>query len=282
MSDIQSAFLNTPIQPRTTILVKPPPECEQDNNILWKLNKQHYELRDSPQKFQLHLPAILKQLGLQQLRSDQCVYHNDDITVMVYVDDLLLINDDDKIKTILQKLESQLQLKHVKKLQRDQPLVLLGRQIEYYGDHIVLSMTKDYYTSLLSLYNIKENTNSLSTTGTKRPPITTGELLDSEEDSTPRTIVGKLLWMCPLRPDIQYTTKELTRAVQKPEQHHKRNPLNVNIYSNTYKEQGTTTRTTRTTTTTPPTAMNNNNSNNNNNTNTNNNHHNNNNLIPGV
>eukprot|EP00971_Amphidinium_carterae_P330673 6463836-Amphidinium_carterae.3 len=48
-------------------------------------------------------------------------------------------------------------------------------------------MMKDYYTSLLSLYNVKENTNSPSTTGTKQPPITTGELLDSEEHSTYRT-----------------------------------------------------------------------------------------------
>eukprot|EP00971_Amphidinium_carterae_P058088 1148938-Amphidinium_carterae.3 len=83
MSDIQSAFLNTPVQPGTTILVKPPPECEQDDSILWKLNKQLYGLRDSPQKFQQHLSTVLKQLGLRQLRSDQCVYHDDDITVMV-------------------------------------------------------------------------------------------------------------------------------------------------------------------------------------------------------
>eukprot|EP00971_Amphidinium_carterae_P154607 3065870-Amphidinium_carterae.1 len=138
---------------------------------------------------------------------------------MVYVDDLLLIGDDDKVKTFLQQLESQLQLKHVTKLQPGQPLVFLGRQIEYYKDHIALSMTKDYYKSLLSLYNIKENSNSLSTTGTKRPPITTGEPLNSEEHSTYRTIVGKLLWMCPLRPDIQYATKELTRSIQKPVQH---------------------------------------------------------------
>eukprot|EP00971_Amphidinium_carterae_P349253 6490922-Amphidinium_carterae.1 len=130
-----------------------------------------YRLRDSPQKFQLHLSvlsSIPKQLGPQQLRSNQCVYQDDDITVMVYVDGLLLIGDDDKIKTFRQKMESQLQLKHITKLQRDQPLVLeilLGRQIEYYNDHIALSMTKEYYTSLLSLYNIKENTNSLSTTG---------------------------------------------------------------------------------------------------------------------
>eukprot|EP00971_Amphidinium_carterae_P188512 3741888-Amphidinium_carterae.2 len=74
-------------------------------------------------------------------------------------------------------------------------------------------MTKEYYTSLLSLYNIKDNTNriySLSTTGTKRPPITTGEPLNSEEHSTYRTIVGKLLWMCPQRHDILYA-QELTK-----------------------------------------------------------------------
>eukprot|EP00971_Amphidinium_carterae_P142036 2813180-Amphidinium_carterae.3 len=98
MSDIHSAFLNTPVPSGTTLLVKPPPECDNDDNILWKLHKQLYGLRDSQQNFQLHLSAILKQLGLTQLRSDQCVYKNEDITVMVYVDDLLLIGEDDKIK----------------------------------------------------------------------------------------------------------------------------------------------------------------------------------------
>eukprot|EP00971_Amphidinium_carterae_P094766 1875482-Amphidinium_carterae.1 len=48
MSDIQSAFFNTPVQPGNTIQVKPPPECETNNNVLWKLNKQLYGLRDSP------------------------------------------------------------------------------------------------------------------------------------------------------------------------------------------------------------------------------------------
>eukprot|EP00971_Amphidinium_carterae_P073977 1462639-Amphidinium_carterae.1 len=107
---------------------------------------------------------------------------------MVYVDDLLLLGEDDKIKEFLDSLRQQLDLKHVTKLERGQPLVFLGRQIEYYGDHIALSMTKDYYNNLLGLYNIKENTNSLSTTGTKRPPITTGEPLSAEEHSLYRTI----------------------------------------------------------------------------------------------
>eukprot|EP00971_Amphidinium_carterae_P306331 6087611-Amphidinium_carterae.6 len=33
ISDIQSAFLSTPGQRGTTILVKPPPECEQGDNV---------------------------------------------------------------------------------------------------------------------------------------------------------------------------------------------------------------------------------------------------------
>eukprot|EP00971_Amphidinium_carterae_P333180 6467759-Amphidinium_carterae.1 len=73
--------------------------------------------------------------------------------------------------------------------------------------------------------------------GTIRPPMPTGETLSSEEHSTYPTIVGKLLWMCPLRPDIQYATKELTRAVQKPDQHDKQNAKHL---LNTYKAHKTT------------------------------------------
>eukprot|EP00971_Amphidinium_carterae_P127759 2530801-Amphidinium_carterae.2 len=36
--------------------------------------------------------------------------------------------------------------------------------------------------------------------------------------------------MCPLRPDIQYATKELTRAVQKPDQHDKQNAKHLLRY----------------------------------------------------
>eukprot|EP00971_Amphidinium_carterae_P083249 1647689-Amphidinium_carterae.1 len=36
--------------------------------------------------------------------------------------------------------------------------------------------------------------------------------------------------MCPLRPDIQYATKELTIAVQKPDQHDKQNAKHLLRY----------------------------------------------------
>eukprot|EP00971_Amphidinium_carterae_P230907 4581956-Amphidinium_carterae.5 len=138
MSDIQSAFLNTPIQPRTTTLVN------RHQNVN-KTRTYFGNLTNNCTDFVTH-------------HRNQCVYRDDD-TVTVYVDKLLIIGDDDKVKTFLQKLESQLQLKHIAKLQRDQPLVFLGRQTEYYNDHMALSMTKDYYTSLPSLYNFHMKTN---------------------------------------------------------------------------------------------------------------------------
>eukprot|EP00971_Amphidinium_carterae_P010319 203906-Amphidinium_carterae.4 len=61
--------------------------------------------------------------------SNNLVYSNYDqisaSTIMVYVDDLvsdlLLIGNYNKIKCSLQRLETQLQLKHITKQQRDQP-----------------------------------------------------------------------------------------------------------------------------------------------------------------
>eukprot|EP00971_Amphidinium_carterae_P165336 3277272-Amphidinium_carterae.1 len=98
---------------------------------------------------------------------------------MVYVDGLLLIGEDDEVKDVINRPEQQLQLQHVTKQQRHQPLVCLGRRIDYYGNHIALSMTKDYCDSLPSLSNIQSNTNTLATTGNKWPPIETNTYNES-------------------------------------------------------------------------------------------------------
>eukprot|EP00972_Heterocapsa_arctica_P023033 3389196-Heterocapsa_arctica.AAC.1 len=44
----------------------------------------------------------------------------------------------------------------------------------------------------------------------------TERILDVEEKSLFRTIIGKLIWMIGDRPDIAYATKELARTVQQP------------------------------------------------------------------
>eukprot|EP00971_Amphidinium_carterae_P345692 6486792-Amphidinium_carterae.2 len=92
----------------------------------------------------------------------------------------------------------------------------LKMQIEYHNNYIVMSMTKEYYESL---WAFTYDPTQAHLQCIKRPPIDDLDYLTPVEHTTYRTAVGNLLWMCPLRPDIQYARKELTRALQKPNQH---------------------------------------------------------------
>eukprot|EP00971_Amphidinium_carterae_P225099 4465260-Amphidinium_carterae.1 len=64
-----------------------------------------------------------------------------------------------EIQNFLKTLEAELQLKHVTKVQKVTPLIFLGRHVESYSDHIVMSMTKKYYDTLLKLFNLQEYKN---------------------------------------------------------------------------------------------------------------------------
>ena len=41
-------------------------------------------------------------------------------------------------------------------------------------------------------------------------------LLQTEDVTHYRSVVGKLMWSIPLRPDLNFATKELSRALQEP------------------------------------------------------------------
>ena len=40
--------------------------------------------------------------------------------------------------------------------------------------------------------------------------------VDQKDNKLYRGVVGKLLWLCPIRPDLTYATKELSRSLQAP------------------------------------------------------------------
>eukprot|EP00971_Amphidinium_carterae_P126730 2510690-Amphidinium_carterae.4 len=81
---------------------------------------------------------------------DSCVYYDNDITVMVYVDHLLLIGEDGKVKNqeiperIGDTTTAEARNEATSRSSTTSLNLFLGRQVEYYGRHIALSMTKDY------------------------------------------------------------------------------------------------------------------------------------------
>ena len=76
VSDVASAFLNTPIDgSKGFIHVQAPPEIQYPEPTVWRLKRQLYGLRDSPRSWQVHLNQVLKSLNLSQMKSDPCTFH---------------------------------------------------------------------------------------------------------------------------------------------------------------------------------------------------------------
>ena len=123
--DVSLAFLNTPIT--TEIFVAPPREFIQDNNIVWRLNKALYGLRAAPKLWQQHLGATLAQLHLEQFKSDRCVWVGNNFAALCYVNDLIVIGEQEASNKFIKQLSNIFDLKHVSILSTTQTLIFLGR-----------------------------------------------------------------------------------------------------------------------------------------------------------
>ena len=130
-ADISSASLQAPIPEGELVLVKPPPELEQNPDVLWKLRKALYGLKTSPKLWQQHLSSKLEELGLRKNRADPCMFMGEKLLVMTYVDDLLIVGEKQEQESFLAKLSAQFPLKHQTKLDAKTPLTFLGKIVEY-------------------------------------------------------------------------------------------------------------------------------------------------------
>ena len=235
-ADISSAFLQAPIPEGELVLVKPPPELEQNPDVLWKLRKALYGLKTSPKLWQQHLSSKLEELGLRKNRADPCIFMGEKLLVMTYVDDLLIVGEKQEQESFLAKLSAQFPLKHQTKLDAKTPLTFLGKLVEYNAQEhsISLHLPTAYYLKLFKLYGM-EHAKPSSTTGDKLglsedPGDPINQPLDPARHKLYRTAVGKLLWATPVRPDISFAVKELSRSLQSPTQQNEKQLKHVLRY----------------------------------------------------
>ena len=144
---------------------------------------------------------------------------------MTYVDDLLIVGEKQEQESFLAKLSAHFPLKHQTKLDAKTPLTFLGKRLEYNAqDHsISLYLPPAYFHKLFKMYGM-EHCKACSTTGDKLaqstdPADPINQALDPARHRLYRTAVGKLLWVTPVRPDISFAVKELSRSLQSPTQH---------------------------------------------------------------
>ena len=67
-ADLSSALLQAPIANEELVLFQPPPELEQDPDVLWKLTREVCGIKPSLRRWQQFLASKLEELGLRRMR----------------------------------------------------------------------------------------------------------------------------------------------------------------------------------------------------------------------
>ena len=103
-------------------------------------------------------------------------------------------------------------------------LDFLGRQLSRSHDSIFIGMGNAYVAKILAEANMTScrPANTPGTDALKRTVEEEEEELDALSHREYRKVVGQLLWLTPVRPDLAYAVKELSRGVAKPTLEHTR------------------------------------------------------------
>ena len=166
---------------------------------VWRLKRQLYGLRDSPRSWQIHLNQVLKSLSLSQMKSDPCTFTGVvskghlNLTVMAYVDDLIVSGEAQAIQTFIQEIQKTFSLKHVDYLTTDSPVEFLGRIIKVKkSGQITMEFPQKLIDNLLGLFDVKGKS---TTNGIKIQQVPKEDQIKCEKEmhSKFRTAIGKLL-----------------------------------------------------------------------------------------
>ena len=215
--DVKSAYLNAPLDEE--VYIEQPYRYENGKrNLVCKLQKAMYGLKQAARCWNNTLTKILKDLGLAQFQSEECIYASkgNNLIVGAYVDDLLIISDsDDVIANFKKRL-----IEKVLVTDNGELTKFVGIDVKRSENEISLSQ-RELISELIEKENLQDS-NGVHT------PMATGTILEVEEPDTPyhdiksyQSIVGSLMYIAgSTRPDIQFVANQLGKFMSNPMDKH--------------------------------------------------------------
>ena len=138
---------------------------------------------------------------------------------MHHLDALLIVGDKHQQESFISQLSASISLTDTTKLDAKTPLSFLNKTLEYnQQEHsISLHLPASYYMKLFKMYDM-ERAKATSTIEeqlcqSKGQRKHSNKTLASARQKLYRTAVGQLLWATPVRPDISFAVKELSRSL---------------------------------------------------------------------
>jgi hypothetical protein len=215
-ADITTAFLQSdPYQasePRRFIKLKNPRsgQCEY-----YQLITPMYGQRSAPIRWENTLAPWLETQGFVRGKNELCAYYRieDDLTILLYVDDLLLDGTKAAVEHFFQVISQRFEMTAPVYLTSDTPIDFLGVIVSLDENYISLTM-EDYHDKLLR---------NMEATGVR--PVGTpiahkiedSDLLSDSGASRYRSGVGGIGWLAnTIRPDMAYTFSRLGQHLANP------------------------------------------------------------------
>ncbi|CAL2240436.1 unnamed protein product [Prunus armeniaca] len=211
--DVKNAFLHGDLEEE--VYMKLPPGHPQNNepDLVCKLHKSIYGLKQSPRAWYAKLSSVLQSIGFKRSNADSSLFVRTGavgkLVVLIYVDDLIITGDNaEEISKLKQSLQQRFAIKDLGVLK-----YFLGIEMATSHKGLFLNQRK-YVLDLLKEANMNN----------AKPAITP---LDSKLklslEGTPLTnisyyqrLVGKLIYLTITRPDITYSVSIASQLMQSP------------------------------------------------------------------
>jgi hypothetical protein len=193
-------------------------ELSDNPDLVCKLKKDLYELKQAPRAWYQRLDMYLKDKGFKRGTVDNNLYikikDNDLLIVLVYVDDIIFgCNKDSLVQWFSSTMESEFEMSMIGELS-----FFLGLQITQRSEGMFISQEK-YLREMLKRFQMEDS----KPVGT---PMVTGCKLSKDDDSPDvdqssyRSMIGSLLYITASHPDIMHVVGMVGRYQSAPKQSH--------------------------------------------------------------
>jgi hypothetical protein len=219
LADLTTAFLHAKLPEEERVVVRPPAPVLNPGHC-WVLKRALYGLRKAPMYFQRHMKDVLGSLGMRCVTADSSMYVSDsnDLLMVLHVDDPLICGEEARIESFLAQLSEKVRLKRSGFLTCESWSKYLGMELRLSSPGGVYIRVPDkYWSDTVILAGLKHTSNGVdSPAATTKPQGKEDPELTAEEHALFRSLVGRLQWAVPMRPDLAFAVKECARAVAAP------------------------------------------------------------------
>ncbi|KAM2897932.1 hypothetical protein COP2_007520 [Malus domestica] len=227
--DVKTAFLHGNLSEEIYISQPEGYEEKGKENLVCKLNKSLYGLKQSPRQWYLRFDKVMKDFGYTRSQYDHCVYHKKArggtyVYLLIYVDDMLIASSD---RTEISKLKTQMQNEFEMK-DLGEAKKILGMEITRDRKKwLVCLVQKQYLEKLLHKFGILDETKPVNTPLAPHFKLSTQLCPNCDKERTKikdvpySSLVGGLMYaMVCTRPDIAHAVGLVSRFMHNPGKMH--------------------------------------------------------------